>query len=267
MHAALLLTMLSLSAVSTTTDALDAQPGRQIPQTLTVPSQDGDTAHDNTIPYLLFVPKQYEGSTDSFPLLLFLHGSGESGHGGGELDRVKANGPPKLVDSRPNFPFILVSPQCAPVEESEEETAWKPAQLIQLIDHVAKHLRVDPAGIYVTGLSMGGFGVWQLAAAYPDRIAAAVPICGGGDPQTMAKPLTKVPIWCFHGAKDDLVPPTRDQAMVDAVKAAGGDVHLTLYPSANHNAWSATYDNQAVYDWLLSHRKTQPGEPASAGGH
>src|SRR6185437_2605059 len=102
--------------------------------------------------------------------------------------------------------------------------AWKAEELIQLVDHVAANMNIDPERIYVTGLSMGGYGTWRLVAAHPERFAAALPICGGGEPETMARQLSRVPIWAFHGAKDPIVPLSASQAMVDAVKHAGGDV-------------------------------------------
>ena len=102
---------------------------------------------------------------------------------------------------------------------------------------------------------MGGFGTWRLVAAHPGRFAAALPICGGGsEPETMAKSLRRVPIWTFHGARDTVVPLSMSQEMVDAVRRADGDVKLTVYPEVEHNSWKQTYDNPAVYDWLLSHR-------------
>jgi predicted peptidase len=115
-------------------------------------------------------------------------------------------------------------------------------------------LNVDPDRIYVTGLSMGGYGTWRLAATYPERIAAAVPICGGGNAEKLAKGLSKVPIWAFHGGKDPAVPIKESQAIVDAVKAEHGDIEFTIYPDAGHDSWTETYNNPKVYDWLLAHK-------------
>jgi predicted peptidase len=134
--------------------------------------------------------------------------------------------------------------------------AWKADQLIQLVDHVAGGLNIDPTRIYVTGLSMGGFGTWRLVAAHPERFAAAMPICGGGDPQTMAESLRAIPIWAFHGERDSVVPLSASERMVDAVRAAGGQVRLTVYPEVEHDSWTQTYNNEEVYDWLLSQRRT-----------
>jgi predicted peptidase len=244
----------STAATLYATETLELQPGKQLPQSITLTIDGGEASRQVTVPYLLFVPQDYREDETAWPLLLFLHGYGECGDGGDELVRAKIHGPAKRVDSQPDFPFVLVTPQCPKPERSEVVFGWKPDQLIKLIDHLVGELNVDRERIYVTGLSMGGFGTWRLAAAYPDRFAAAVPICGGGEPDKMAAALSTVPIWCFHGAQDPVVPLARTKDMVDAVKQAGGDVKLTVYPDAGHDSWTETYDNPNVYEWLLSHR-------------
>lgn len=249
----------TLLLMTQTANSVVVEPGKQLPQSLTIEVQaDGSTAKVS-IPYLLFVPANYQPDGKPTPLLLFLHGLGESGDG--DLERVKIHGPAKFVDQRPDFPFILVSPQCPkPNSFDEVPTGWKPEQLIQLIDFLVKELNVDEDRIYVTGLSMGGFGTWRLVAAHPDRFAAAAPICGGGQPGEMASALARVPIWAFHGARDNVVPLKRSQEMVAAVRAAGGDARLTVYMEAAHDSWSQTYANDALYDWLLSHRRGDPAQ-------
>jgi predicted peptidase len=247
---------------------IHVEPGKQLPQSVTVHVDDKPAGRDATIRYMLFVPKNYTADGKKWPLLLFLHGLGECSDR--DLSRVKIHGPPRFVDERPDFPFVVVTPQLPPPPGYKEgvaytspqiiamaEKAWKPDELMQLIDHVVADLNVDPDRIYATGLSMGGYGTWRLVARYSDRFAAAVPICGGGEPEKMAKPLSRVPIWAFHGAKDPTVPLEKSQQMVDAVKRAGGDVRFTVYPDAQHDSWTATYNNQHVYDWLLEHRRTK----------
>jgi predicted peptidase len=196
------------------------------------------------IDYLLFLPRGYEKSTERWPLLLFLHGSGESGT---NLAKLKKHGPPKLVESKPEFPFILVSPQSA-------GHGWDNGALMALLDDVTSKYRVDPHRIYLTGLSMGGFGTWSLAAAHPGRFAAIVPICGGGK-TTDARKLAALPIWAFHGAKDPTVPVARSREMVAAIRAAGGNVKYTEYPEAVHDCWTETYDNPELYKWLLAQKR------------
>ena len=251
--------------VTTSGDSIRVEPGKQLPQSLTIRTSAKVDGGDTTLRYLLFTPRGYRAEGTKWPLMLFLHGLGECGRD--DLPRVKIHGPANIVDSRPDFPFIVLTPQLEPpagydpnAKYTSEQIvamvrkAWKPEELIQLIDNATSQLNIDRDRVYVTGLSMGGFGAWRLIATYPDRFAAAVPICAGGEPEKMAKAASRVPIWAFHGAKDPIVPLELGQKMVDAVKQAGGDVRFTVYPEATHNSWKETYDNPAVYDWLLSHR-------------
>ena len=196
--------------------------------------------------YLLAMPEGYDSDTTSrWPLLVFLHGSGEAGN---DIEKVKMHGPPKLIAAGKKFPFIVVSPQAKP------RYGWDPENLYRLISSIKQNFRVDAARVYLTGLSMGGFGTWALAIKHPEEFAAIVPICGGGD-TTDAWKLRNIPVWCFHGALDDVVPPIRDQVMVDAVKRYNNNVRFTIYPDANHNSWDRTYDNDSMYQWLLAQRK------------
>jgi predicted peptidase len=114
---------------------------------------------------------------------------------------------------------------------------------------------VDPDRVYLTGLSMGGYGTWSLAAAHPERFAAIVPICGGGNPADAAK-LASLPVWVFHGAKDPTVPLERSKEMVEAIKSAGGNPRFTIYPEAGHDSWTETYNNPELYQWLLEQKKS-----------
>jgi predicted peptidase len=234
--------------------SINVQAGKQLPQSVTVHAGAGENAESVTIHYMLFVPEGYDSSDKKWPMMLFLHGLGECGDN--ELDRVKVHGPPSFVDSRPDFPFVVVTPQCLPPpgQLKDVPTAWKADQLIQLVDHVTNKLKIDRTRVYCTGLSMGGFGTFRLVAAYPDRFAAALPICGGGEFDSMACSLRRVPIWAFHGAKDAVVPLSKSEEMVDAVRRVGGNVRFTVYPDVEHNSWKPTYDNPKVYEWLLSHR-------------
>ncbi len=195
--------------------------------------------------YLLFLPKNYGHGRKKWPLILFLHGAGERGT---DINLVKVHGIPRIVESQPDFPFIAVSPQC-PLDEW-----WSVSMLDALLDEIVDQYRVDEDHIYVTGLSMGGYGTWNLALAYPERFAAIAPICGGGKP-ALASKIRHLPIWVFHGGKDDVVPLAESQAMVDALKSYGSDVKLTVYPDAGHDSWTETYNNPELYKWLLSHKR------------
>ncbi|MCI0640327.1 MAG: prolyl oligopeptidase family serine peptidase, partial [Gemmataceae bacterium] len=173
--------------------------------------------------------------------VLFLHGLGD------KIERLKRAGLPRQVEKKKQ-PFVLVAPE-------NPSRGGRPTALNALLeDGAAKH-KNDPARMYVTGLSMGGFGTWSLAAAYPDKFAAIIPICGGGNPAN-AKKIKDLPIWVFHGAKDTTVPPIRSETMVKALKEAGAEhVKFTLYPNAAHNSWTPTYSNPEVWDWLLKQKR------------
>jgi len=195
--------------------------------------------------YLLYLPAGYDADKKPWPLLVFLHGSGERGS---DLENVKIHGPPKLIAEGKQFPFIVVSPQ-AP------RRRWDPVTLNALLDDVIAKYRVDKDRIYLTGLSMGGAGTWTLAGAYPDRFAAIVPICGGGDPADAPK-LKDIPVWVFHGAKDEAVPLSRSEEMVKALREAGAKtVEFTVYPEAGHDSWSEAYADPKLYEWLLKQHR------------
>ncbi|MBS4218666.1 prolyl oligopeptidase family serine peptidase [Bacillus sp. FJAT-49711] len=200
--------------------------------------------------YLLSLPKEYEENHDtSYPLVLFLHGAGERGD---DLNLVKEHGPPKLAKER-DFPFILVSPQC-PFDMRYSTWELYMDDLNALIDEIIEQYRVDKKRVYVTGLSMGGFGTWDIAKRYPEKFAAAAPICGGGSTKNIER-LKGVPVWAFHGAKDDVVLLEESERMVEALSEVGGSVKLTVYPDANHDSWTETYNNPDFYKWLLSKNK------------
>jgi len=202
--------------------------------------------------YLLFLPEGYGEEQERWPVILFLHGAGERGD---NLEKVKKHGPPKIVENKKDFPFIVVSPQCP------EEDWWtqKLEVLINLLEDIVARYDVDTERIYLTGLSMGGYGTWAMGCRYPDQFAAIAPICGGGR-RFMADRLKDLPIWAFHGAKDKTVPLKESQEMVDAIKARGGNARLTVYPDAGHDSWTETYNNQALYDWFLGHRRSDRTE-------
>ena len=199
--------------------------------------------------YLLYLPKDYLTQKKQFPLILFLHGSGERGD---DIEAVKRNGLPKIVEGKDDFPFIVVSPQC-PYNENWSE-GWTVEGLNFLLDRVIENYRVDTNRIYLTGLSMGGFGTWTLSEEYPQRFAAIAPVSGGGDEDKVCN-LRNVPVWAFHGADDNVVPIANEKLMVNVLKECGGDVKYTIYPNTGHDAWTETYNNTELYDWFLSHTK------------
>ena len=202
-----------------------------------------------TYPYLIQLPDGYETQPEQrWPLILFLHGSGERGD---SLSQVNAQGIPKLIAAGKRFPAVVVSPQCP------ENQGWKPPNLSRLLDEISARYRIDSDRIAITGISMGGFGAWALAQAYPDRFSALVPICGGGDPASAAK-LRNLPTWVFHGENDHAVPVKQATDMVTALRKSGGRPHFTLYPNVGHDSWTPAYDTEALFTWILAQKRGQP---------
>ncbi len=202
--------------------------------------------------YLLYLPPGYGHDDAQWPLLMFLHGMGERGD---DLELVKKHGPPMLIEQGQDFEFIVVSPQCP------ADSIWvvELDALTALLDAVKHEYAVDSRRIYLTGLSMGGYGTWHLAAEHPEQFAAIAPVCGGampfmGFPQKVCA-LKDVPVWCFHGAMDETVPIIESARLVHALRQCGGDVRFTIYPETGHDAWTEAYGNPELYRWFLQHTR------------
>lgn len=193
--------------------------------------------------YLLFLPLNYTPAR-WYPTIFFLHGSGERGD---DPAVIKRNGLPKIVEQRPDFPFIVISPQCPP------RRRWPLALLDGLYDSVVGSYALDLQRIYLTGLSLGGHGVWKWAIAHPRRFAALAPVSGWGNSQAV-RHLAHLPVWAFHGARDEVVPTEETLKMVAALRAAGGTPRITIYKNAAHDAWTQAYANSRLYQWFLKHR-------------
>lgn len=201
--------------------------------------------------YLLYLPKDYDPHSEKrWPLILFLHGAGERGN---DLEIVKRNGIPKIAEQENNLPFIAVSPQCP------ENSVWEDhfTALDILLEEIAQKYKIDEDRLYLTGLSMGGYGTWDLAMMFPERFAGIVPICGGSAYPHSVELLTNLPIWVFHGAKDDIVPVEESQVLVNALTKLGSNVRFTVYPEAGHDSWTETYNNPELYAWLLRQKRDQ----------
>lgn len=214
--------------------------------------------------YRLFVPAGYKADDKTtYPLVVFLHGAGERGDDNtaqlkhGVKDFVKS-------ENQKKNPCIVIAPQC-PADQAwvygmiKKLEKKKPAVesgdlILELIGSMQKEYRIDPKRIYLTGLSMGGFGTWGLIARKPDLFAAAVPICGGGDAKK-ADTIAKIPIWCFHGEKDRIVPAKLSQDMIAAIEKAGGKPKYTEYKDVDHDSWTQTYRDPAVHTWLFAQKK------------
>ena len=242
----------SPTAVPTVAGKTETEPGQHAESFATkIRAKNGTRYVVNTVElrYLLYLPEEYSKPQQKWPLLLFLHGVGERGT---DVEMVAKNGPPKLVKAGKQFPFVIVSPQCPP--QDGWSSPVQTAALNALLDDVMARYRVDKDRIYITGLSMGGFGTWRLALEYPTKFAAIAPVCGGGDP-TKARLLKNLPVWVFHGAKDPTVPISNSSDMVNALKKCGNEAKFTVYPEAKHDAWTETYNNPELYEWFLQHKR------------
>lgn len=198
-------------------------------------------------PYVTYVPADYGGEAE-WPLVVFLHGRGEEGTDGWKPVAVGL-GPAIMLAAR-RWPFLALFPQ-KPVDRlGWPEHEWR---VLEPLARVREKYRVDSTRIYLTGVSLGGFGCWMLAPRHRHLFAAIAPVCGGGRPEDAAA-LSDLPTWAFHGDADPVVPPEHSRRMVDAVRGAGGDPRLTLYPEVGHNSWDKAYRGEPLPEWLLSHR-------------
>jgi predicted peptidase len=214
--------------------------------------------------YRLMTPANYDAK-QKYPLVLFFHGSGERGD---DNTAQLVHGMKDFAsdENRAKYPCFVMAPQC-PTGKKWCEVDWSaethktPAEpsdpmrlTLEAIANLEKHFNIDTQRLYVTGLSMGGYGTWDLISRKPNMFAAAIPICGGGD-ETEAAKLTKIPIWVFHGDKDGAVKVERSRNMIKAIEAAGGKPKYTEYPGVDHDSWTRTYADPNVFEWLFSQKK------------
>lgn len=234
-------------------------------RSVTVAPPDDDAGTPLRLPYRLLAPaRPLPGRR--YPLVLFLHGAGERG----DDNRAQlAYLPAWLAEpaARESFPCYVLAPQCRAGKKwvevdwsAPESTPQRPAPSPDLLGAIAAleetlaREAVDPDRIYLTGLSMGGYGAWDMAARLPDRFAALLPVCGGGDEATAAK-IVGLPVWCFHGDADTAVPVGRSRAMIQALRAAGGDPRYSELAGVGHDAWTPAYRDRAVLEWLFEQRR------------
>ena len=209
------------------------------------------TAVQETLNYYLYYPPGYDDSgTEQFPLLLFLHGGGESGQ---DLEALKSGGPPRMLAEGHEFPFLILAPQ-----NPYEKQWWNVRAVKQLLDNVVQSNRVDPARLYLTGLSRGGSACWELAVQYPDTFAAMAVVCGMA-PVPYASWIDKqLAIWVFHGTDDPVISFSESEAMVARLRELGYDINFTPYEGVGHNAWDRAYQTDGLFDWFTRHRREQP---------
>ena len=221
-------------------------------------------ADGKKLPYRLLKPMTVDPN-EKYPLVVFLHGAGERGD---DNEAQLRHGVPEFLkpENRKDYPCFLIAPQC-PAAQKWVDVDWggdthmqpkEPSEPIRLvlglIDDARKDYPVDPKRVYITGLSMGGFGTWDILARRPDLFAAAVSICGGADETTAAK-IAKIPIWAFHGAKDGAVKVSRTRNMIEALKKAGGEPKYTEYPDVGHDSWVPAYKDAEMMKWLFAQKK------------
>lgn len=226
-----------------------------------------ESASGKQIPCRLLKPAGYAaGGEEKYSLVLFLHGAGERGDDN-ESQLIHCTSRFLQDDLRQEHPCFVLAPQC-PQDEKWVDVNWSaeshsmkaaPASPLELaleaLGSVEQRFRIDADRIYLMGLSMGGYGTWDLICRYPDRFAAAVPICGGGD-ATVAAKITDVPVWVFHGGNDAVVRPERSRNMVLALKKAGGQPRYTEYPGVGHNSWTPAMSEPGLFEWLFAQRRT-----------
>ncbi len=194
--------------------------------------------------YLVWMP-QGKAPPGGWPLVIFLHGSGERGD---DLHQTLIHGWPEMASKGQSFPFILVAPQ-APARGH-----WDVDAIETLRRRVLHSTQANPDKVILTGLSMGGIGSWNYAEAYPHTLAALIPVCGYGDSDGVEL-ITHLPVWAFHGADDKTVLTADDQETIDALKKAGGNVRFTVYPGVGHNSWDKAYSEQELIPWLLAQKR------------
>ena len=199
--------------------------------------------------YVVFVPAAYDGKTE-YPVILFLHGSGETK--GGTKMPVEVGLGPVIKKQEKTFPYIVVIPQAEKRPWSAGSVDGKRAMAI--LDAVQKDFKTDSKRIILTGLSMGGYGTWSHAAAFPDKWAAIVPVCGGGNVKDAEK-IKDIPCWNFHGDKDTAVKVELSRSMIEALKKAGGKPKYTEYEGVGHNSWDAAYGEKELWSWLAEQKK------------
>ena len=198
--------------------------------------------------YYLYYPPGYEAeSSEKFPLLLFLHGGGDSGD---SIGRVKSSGPPKLIADGKDFPFLILAPQ-----NPHKKEWWNTKAVVQLLDTVVANNNVDTKRIYLTGLSRGGGAAWQLAVQYPEKFAAMAVVCGMTPVPYAAWIDKKMPIWVFHGEEDKSIPFSESVQMVARLKEMGYDVKFTRYKGVGHNSWTRAYNTPELYDWFIEQKR------------
>src|SRR5690606_30982857 len=197
--------------------------------------------------YLLYLPESHT-ERDDWPLVVFLHGSGERGE---DLHLVRKHGLPRLIDEGLRIPAVVLAPQCP----NGQLWTQQMMTLGVLIDAVAATQGADRTRVVATGLSLGGAGRCELAGLYPARFAAVAPLCGPWTWLFVTDETARIPTWVFHGDADEVVPIEESERLVEEIRQRGGDPRFTVYPGVGHNSWDAAYAEPELLDWLVGQRK------------
>ncbi len=210
------------------------------------------------IGYYVFLPEDYSPEK-KYPMVVFLHGAGERGNGKDELYKIQKHALPKYAAAGKKFPFILLCPQCP------GRVVWNNVvfELKALIDKVAEEYNADMSRIAITGISMGGFGTWEMGLTYSNYFCAIAPVCGGGLSWRCSN-LMNTPVWAFHGDIDDAVPIKNSLEMVDSVNSKGGNAKLTIFHGVGHDSWDNAYLETTVLDWILTQKREDFGKNKEA---
>lgn len=205
------------------------------------------TKNGTTFPYALSTPENYDPASESLPMIVFLHGAGERGS---DPEKLKVHGIPKYFDQTSPYRVVTLAPQCA------EDRIWNTQvyEVKDLIDSIVEEYNIDRDAIALTGISMGGYGTWEMGMSFPGFFAALAPICGGGL-SWRASNLKDTPIRTFHGADDSVVPVLQTIEMYNAVKANGGNIEINIYGGVDHFSWAKAYEETDLIAWLAGARK------------
>ncbi|GAB3696503.1 alpha/beta fold hydrolase [Spirosoma flavus] len=196
--------------------------------------------------YLIYLPKEYTTQKADYPLVIYLHGSS---HRGQDLNKLKGYGLPKEIEKGQSFDFIVASPQCPDGKYWSTDNWFEP-----LLAELKSNYRIDSRRIYLTGISLGGYGTWQTAVEYPDTFAAIVPLCGGCDDSTQVCRIKNLPVWTFHGSADDVIPISETERLVKRLVDCGSLVKFSRLEQEGHGI-QYLYERREIYDWLLKQHR------------
>lgn len=199
-----------------------------------------------------YLPESYNEESKNFPLVIYLHGRGERGNGGSDLKEIKKNGPHKMIEEGAEFPAVILSPQ--------SKSWWNIDSLDLFVEWAFENYRIDTTRFYLTGISMGGGGTWLYAKEFPEKLAAIVPICGDAK-ATGAENLVDIPVWAFHNKGDHIVEVELTYSWINSIKEAGGDPLVTIYEQSGHDAWTETYNNESMWEWMFGQKPEVEPEP------